>query len=554
MRRRTVLTLMLLGVIQLFLLLYWRSVSNEDRFRIECGDGRLAFYYTSSNRRYADDANIRINGYRDEDSGEYYLFFPKAFCNKKSRLELLGADVLFVNGESYETESRVGFLGEGRYSLAANGDFYVLNVMYGSDIPSVFIDLDMDSLVYIQESKENTDSGHINMYDAEGNIQYRDGLADIHGRGNSSWDYQRQKGYAITLASDGGLVEEVVSDKWNLIGNGYDESLIENQIMYDLAEEVGLAYSPRLRHIDLYIEGEYVGVYLLTTKVRIARDSVDIDNLEKETELLNDLPLYEFEAYGDVDARPGSSKGFRIPVNPVDITGGYLIEQDHSDRYAQEASGFCNKQGDGFVIKSPQYASREQVGYIQAYLQELTDAITAGDGRNPDTGRSYGQYIDVDSFVKNYIIQEIPKNMDMNLTSQFFYKPRGENSLLYAGPVWDFDYTFGMADNIVYDTALDDPEGLLGEYSYDAENPGFSFADLYRHRDFRDSVARIYRGEFGERLEDLLDSGIDAYAREISRSAEMNRARWGMEEEHRAAVEGIKAFLKKRVDYLNGVW
>lgn len=554
MRKKVLIILTILGVIQLFCFFCYWHIRNKDILQIECGDGRLAFYYTSSEKLYANGENIRINSYFHEETGEYYLFFPDSFRNKRCRISLLGAEELAVNGGFYRTDSDADFLQEGRYSLAANDFFYVLNVMYGSDIPSAFISLSTENLPLLQESKENTDTGFLNMYNAGGDIQYQDEMVEIHGRGNSSWEYQQQKGYAITLASDAALVEAISSDKWNLIGNGYDHSLIENQIIYELAETVGLKYSPKLEHVDLYIDGEYVGVYLLTTKIRVAESSVDIENLDKETEILNDLPLYEYEAYGEIEPEAGESKGFLIPNNPWDITGGYLIEQDHAERYVEEASGFTTMQGNGFAIKEPQFATKEQAEYIRGFVQELTDAMVSGDGINPYTGKSYTEYIDLDSFVKNYIIQEITKNMDMNLTSQFFYKPRGINSLLYAGPVWDFDYTFGMSDAVVWDTALNNPKDLLAVKSYDPRQPGFSFGSLYRQDTFYKRVVWSYRNEFRERLQYLLNLGIDEYTGRIEKSAAMHHIRWESEEGQQEAAAVIKNFLEQRLRYLDEVW
>lgn len=554
MRKKILVFLLVSGFVQLTCFLYYWYMGNEDILRIECGDGELAVYYELTDRFYGDEDGILINGYQDEETGEYYLFFPADIRNVRCRLLLFGAEQLTVNGNIYATDSYAEFLEEGRYSLAANGSFYVLNVMYGSDIPSVFIKLDSENLPLLQESKENFDSGYLSMYDADGRMQYQDRVEEIHGRGNSSWEYQQQKGYAITLASEYALIKDCMSDKWNLIGNGYDHSLVENQMIYNLAEDVGLAYSPKLSHIDLYIDGEYVGVYLLTTKVRVAENSVAIDSLEKETELLNELPLNEYEVYGENGPEPGESKGCLIPDNPRDITGGYLIEQEHAERYEKEVSGFSTEQGNNFVIKSPEYASREQAEYIRGFVQEITDAITAEDGRNPYTGRSLEEYIDIDSFAKNYIIQEITKNMDMNLTSQFFYKPRGIESLLYAGPVWDFDYTFGMADTEVWNTALNDPEDLLAEQMYDSVQPGFTFGSLYQREIFYKNVVWIYRNEFRNRLQYLLDSGIDEYAARIKKSSAMNHVRWEVEEEYLTTVDNIKKFLEKRLEFLDSVW
>lgn len=558
MKNRIYFGIIIFCSLQLLVLFFWRMNAAADILQVEYDGSRLYFYYRCMDRLYHDDSNIQINSYQDEKSGEFYLFFPKAFEGKRSKLLLYGADELVVNRQFYRNDDKIGFLEEGRYSVAVGESFYVLNVMYGGDIPSVFISLETGNMDYVHEEKENSDTGSMNMYDADGALLYSNSLLDMHGRGNYSWRYHRKKGYAISLAAKGALTGNTISDRWNLIGSSYDPYLIKNKIIYDMSYMTGLEYSPRTEYIELYVCGEYMGTYLLTNKIKIGQDSVDIIDLGKQTEAVNGQQLEAYEAYAVEDGEDIDSKGFHIPNNPADISGGYLIEQEIYDRYAEEPSGFRTASGSSFVIQSPEYASREQVDYIQAYMQELETALSGDGGINPENGKHYTAYIDMESFVKDYLLQEISKNYDMNVTSQYFYKPSGDNSVLYAGPVWDFDNSMGTSSNYmggdeITGTKMDNPRDLLAEYYFYRED-NFSFPSFYLHDDFKQAAIRAYYQEFKPRLNTILETGLEEYGSQLGNSNEMNRIRWQLDKDWQTEISKIKDFMTKRMEFLDEVW
>lgn len=545
-------------ILQLLGLYLWGIRRGTDILQVEYNGSKLYFYYRCMDRLYSDGDNIQINSYLDEDTGEFYLFFPGDFQGRTSRLLLYGADELVVDQAFYRTDDSVGFLQEGRYSVAIGGNFYVLNVMYGGKLPGVFINLDTGNMDFVHENKENSDTGSFNMYDAGGKLRYSGALLSMHGRGNYSWLYHRKKGYAVSLAAKGALLAGAVSDKWNLIGSSYDPYLIKNKIVYDLAANVNLEYTPETEYIELFVCGDYLGTYLLSNKVRIGEDSVDIDSLEKRTEAVNAKLPELYEPFQEADGGDVDKKGYLIPENPADITGGYLIEQEIYDRYIEEPSGFRTKSGNNYVVQSPEYASLEQLNYIQDYMQGIENALSDEDGMDPETGKHISDYIDMESFVKDYLIQEIPKNYDMNVTSQYFYKPRGSDSLLYAGPVWDFDNSMGTSSNRMggngsLGTRMDDPKDLLALY-YFVKEDCFSFASLYLHDEFREQAVRLYYESFQPELDELLSTGLADYEENLGNSVRMNQARWSLDKDFASEIWNIRDFLTKRMEYFGEVW
>lgn len=115
-----------------------------------------------------------------------------------------------------------------------------------------------------------------------------------------------------------------------------------------------------------------------------------------------------------------STKGYLVEKEPEDLTGGYLMEIETSDRYGLEASGFLTSRMQAVVFESPKYASHAQVAYVSGLYQDFEDAVFSPDGFSPYTGAHYSDYIDVDSFARKYLVEELVKNLDASYTSQFF--------------------------------------------------------------------------------------------------------------------------------------
>lgn len=137
-------------------------------------------------------------------------------------------------------------------------------------------------------------------------------------------------------------------------------------------------------------------------------------------------------------------KGYEIPNNPDDITGGYLLEFDDY-RYYSEPSGFVTKRGQRVTIKSPENASREQVAYIKGFVEDMEEAIYSETGYNSKR-KYYTDYIDAQAAAKFYLLQELAVNVDAGRNSCYFgrirIKPETVSSIQAQRgtgmPGWDF--------------------------------------------------------------------------------------------------------------------
>ena len=342
------------------------------------------------------------------------------------------------------------------------------------------------------------------------------------------------------------------------------KTLIRNKVAYDLATDAGLPYSSRSEFADLYCNGEYMGNYQICEKVQIGENRIEIEDLEKATEKVNEQELEEYPAFGPKGGyKAGNRKGVKIPADPENISGGYLLELDYADRYKEEPSGFVTDRERPVVIKEPEYATRGQVNYIADYFQEFEDAVFSSDGRCPATGKGFWEYVDLKSLAKKYVLEEFVKNIDADRTSQFYYKPA--DSIAFCGPVWDYDNSF---DNF--------KSGERNSGMYAAEHQNYLYAHLKNHTVFMDEVKKqwnevyaplsaVLLGESKPQKGSLLCS-IEEYYTQLTPSAAMNYALWNTIDipennnyvdtgsTYREHMDYLADYIEERTLYLNIEW
>ena len=400
--------------------------------------------------------------------------------------------------------------------LQGEGGAEEVRILQSQNLASVEVWTDSGSLDSIREDKENAERGRIRIADADGNLLYEGNLDEIRGRGNSTWSLEK-KPFQIKLSEKADLFGMGEAKTWILLANGFDETGIRNSIGLWLADEAGLSFTPQQEPVDLYCNGEYQGNYLLCEKVQARENRAEIGN-------------------------------------------GYLIERELRERwelavYTEGKAGFATARGDYYLIDFPENPTPEQIGEIRSLVQEAEDAAFAEDGVHPETGRSWDEYLDRDSFVRKYLLEEVTKNYDGGVTSAFYYVPEGETKL-YAGPAWDYDVIFG---NVMLDEMNSDPRGIteLSDHMYGSD----LYSALMDLEPFREAVFDCFETVYLPLLEELLDGEIDRMAARTEASMRMNHIRW--EEMHNRYqyyesyednLRYLKYYVRERADFLTEVW
>lgn len=514
-----------------------------------------------------------IDWYKN-DKGEMYLFLPANADVNALRVGYSGCDLILDDetGMAVSPGDSAQWLTPGVHMLRVDGKTQKLTVMQGSaGLPALYITTQSGSLDYIEKNKENREAGSLVFVSPDGEHTYDGELEHIKCRGNSSMTFPK-KNYQIKLESSADLMNMGKAKKWILTSNYRDKSLLRNEIVFDVAETIGLPYTPEHMQAEVYINHEYRGVYLFSEKVEIGQNRINIADLEKETEKLNEKDLSEYPLAGSKRGTRGAYKAYDIPVDAEDITGGYLVEfESYASRFESEASAYETARGNVLVIKSPEYASASQMNYVATRLQAFENAIFSPDGKDAESGLHYDDIVDKDSLVRKYLLEEFCKNYDGNYSSQYYYKPRDEVSeKFFAGPAWDYDSSFGSyarEDNAKHVL------GGEGMWIGAGSSNRLWWPALYSHSDFRQEVAVIWKSRMKPAIKVVLGSKAEGdisirslyeYADMIRDSYAMNSIRWPRIANPSGVVntgntldkniDYLADFLLKRVDYLSEQW
>ena len=380
-------------------------------------------------------------------------------------------------------------------------------------------------------SKEEELSSVVYIVSEEGKKLLATEKTGVRGRGNASWNFPK-KPYRLKFDEKQQLLDAPAkAKKWTLINNYGDKTLMRNILAFELSRRFGLAYTPYCHPVDVVLNGEYRGCYQLCDQIEVNKNRVNITEMEPE-----DVALPE-------------------------LSGGYLIEVD---AYAStEASHFYSTLGTPVTIKSPDDEDivNAQTRYITDYFNRMENAVFAGNFANPETG--YRRYLDLDSFLKHFMVGEMSGNTD-TYWSVYMTKDR-ESDKFFTGPVWDFDIAFDN-DQRTY------PIEAHTDYIFASKGSVASEA-------MRQMVNRIVKEDEGarQRLLELWSEArntkgvdetslleyVDKTVELLNESQKLNFLRWNILSErvhenpqasgsYEGEVAIVKNFIRKRLPQLDG--
>ena len=511
-------------------------------------------------------AQLYVDWHKTEKGA--YLFVPQSINFEEAKIYFTANGDVYADGAKLTSGASAAFLADkSEVTLTCGSETYNVKIIAISDVSSVFIETESGSLDSVHADKEHKEKGEITIIGADGNVEYDSELDYIKGRGNTTWSFDK-KPYNIKLEDKANLFGMGKSKKWSLLANYADTSLLRNSLAFTAAGNAGMAYTPKFEPVDVYINGEYMGSYILTTRVEVDKTRVNIDNLEDLNEEAN--PGVDIESlprggvYGSYSGYlEGTRKWVEIPNNPEDITGGYIIEMELPGRYDEEISGFVTKNSQSVILKSPEYASEDEVIYIASYYQLFEKAVFAKESLD-----AIGKYCNVDSLVDSYVFNEWVANHDAGLTSTYLYKPAGDT--LYAGPVWDFDRAFGNCDVIRYGLDYNKPGQWTVCHSHlrtitlwggsDADKIPTFYNLLAKNKDFvklcKDKWDSLFRNAFTSAVENITGD----YAKKIETSVIADAIRWNtfgtnditsIKNAFAAEVKEVADFAQVKTSFMN---
>lgn len=447
----------------------------------------------------------------DAQDGNYYVFLP-SYADLENVQAILPPGKSFYLDDIRLTDQMTCeiFELEKSYAFSVDGqDTATLRFYQSQNVAAMYIDTVSGEMTDIHNDKEYEEYAFMTLYSPDGRINHFDGSSRLKGRGNSTWD-QNKRPYLLKLSADGDLLGMGSAKKWVLLANAYDETNLNNKFVFDLASQVGFHWSADSQFVDLYLNGEYRGLYLLTEKIEIHSNRLDIDT----------------------------------------TSGEFLCKVDTWDRREDLPYYFESAMGRIIEVCAEDDLSTEDFDYITYLVYLLEQEFRLG------TDLTDSDILDLDSWIRRYLIDEISGNIDSDLTSSYFYFSDGK---FFAGPIWDYDMAFGNHYR------NQEAWSFIAKNAFKrSTRPSPYYSHLYANESFYQRMVEIYRTEFVPILQKMIHEDIDDQIDFIRSASQMNSIRWKpMYDNWKEVMAGLevvqdsaalKSYFIRRIQFLDSAW
>lgn len=403
---------------------------------------------------------------------------------------------------------------DGKWSQCSDSPVLPPQGDYSGTLPVLFINTEGGAPVV---SKDNyltatyyIDNMGLADYDSVANKELPDTL-QIKGRGNWTWSGFEKKPYRLKLYNKTALLGMEKNKHWTLLAHADDYfGWLKNTLGLLYSRQLGLAWTPEQRPVEVVLNGDYIGLYMLTEQIRVDKKRVNItEQADEETD-------------------------------PELVTGGWLVEIDNYQediqvRLTEPANEWHREQDIWVTPKSPEVLSTGQMSYLTAQMHALNDAIYAqGD-------EALLQLLDINEAVRFYLVQELMSDGESYHGSCYLHKNRGNDQLWRFGPVWDFgNAMIRNNEHFIY------------------QEPPFSqvwIAQLMQHEAFRKALSAAWKHwvyyDYAE-----VEAEVRAFADLISQAAKADGKRWP-QYNHSDMSQNRDNMLRNvnwRVDWLTRQW
>ncbi len=427
-----------------------------------------------------------INSYKDERNKVFYLFLP---C--RADLSKITFSVTHMNRKSsgpYTVDFSDSKITHNELVTVENGQYVIIAMQ--SNLPTMMIQVDesygtLDEMyadefhntyVYGEMITSVTDEmaiekGWVTRYASVDEESAKHCSMKMRGRGNATWvDGYTKLPYQIKTENDLDLLGMGVQDTFVLLANFNDASHLRNRLALEFGAAIGSDYTSQSRHVDLFINGEYMGLYLLAEKCEVGENRIEID---KKDDFLYEVNQ-RYQEYGDF--------GF---LSNFDGLGKIRLHSPET-------------RADMWEAKSVFYEAERA-------LYSLNEEM-------------FLEFYDLESWAKMYLIQELTMNHDAYWGSFYFYYDRTDGKLHACAP-WDFDFSLGVSwadqNNATAKDSVENPK----KYSVDSH---YIIKAMIRYPSFKQAVKDVYYSSETQRALGRLLDVFDEMAEENRRSAKMN--------------------------------
>ncbi len=394
------------------------------------------------------------------------------------------------------------------------------------DDPKVTVDM---GIIWNGPGKRNALSDPKNNYNGKVAIEWRG--SSSQGFPKKSYGFETKTSDMLDM--DVSLLDLPEENDWILYAPYTDKTMIRDVLTYTLDASLG-HWSPRCRYVELFLNGNYDGVYVLMEKIKRNKNRVDIAKLT-------------------IADNSGEA-----------LTGGYIVKIDKTtggggDGWSSNYSNIVGRTFYQYDYPKSKEITTVQKSYIQTYIRLMENALYQEVFNVPG---NYHEYLNDSSFIDFMIINELAKNVDGYRLSSYLYK--GKNDRINCGPIWDFNLTYGNADYYNgWSTSGFQYQANL--FTDNSQNP-FWWSKLLRDQSY---VTKLKKRWTWIRKHELSDQRInfvtDSLVNLLAESQVRNYQRWpilGVKvwpnyyvgNNYASEVSWMKDWITKRLAFLDQQW
>jgi len=416
--------------------------------------------------------DIQLEPFFSDYDSTYYLFLPS--CASQGKLSIMTEGVKLAVGEKiYNQGEPISQLNDGQQCLlhidtkSAFGD-YRFSIVKSEGVPMMDIQINENTLKRILQDQTYEGYAIMRLYSPEGQVLFdgKENPIRLKGRGNSTW-WEPKKPFLLTFDQPDSLLGMSKGQKWVLLANAMDASHLRNKVVLDFASTLDMAWNPDSRYVELYLNGRYNGLYLITEKIELTDSRLNLAQ-HPQYLLLNDIK----ETIDKSNKPSFPSTGDQW----VGLVG-------------------CVAEGD------------VQLDSLEANISRLKMMLNQGENVDEE---ALSKVLDLQSWANKYLTDELFLNGDVWRRSNFFYCTGTAPFKFYGGPVWDYDLAMSPGTEEIFAMA----EELA------------PIRTMYGCPTFRHQVDSIYVHLGRPYLMWLRERGLDSLAQTIATAARADAIRW----------------------------
>lgn len=403
-------------------------------------------------------------------------------------------DYKVYQGNTFTTGKAEVVLVSDRVAGTTGFTINVQNTLTDTGLPVIYINTFNNDPVVSKEDYIKTNI-RITSDNPEYNLDHTRFEDEIRGRGNSTWDNPK-KPYRIKFDKKTSLFGLTAAKSWVLLADYRSPLLLQNTIGLELGQRFGLPFTNHYKHVEVVLNGNYAGTYILTEQVQTGEGRVDID--EKN---------------------------------------GFLVELDF--RYDDDVKFRTDLYKLPVMVKSPEDITPGSLNTIRNTFNLLELSVN---------DKSYGDRIDVDNFIDYILINDMIMNFELQVPASVFMYKNG-NDKIRMGPLWDFDCGYGYED---------DGKTFYREFSgriprlprRDGWGAQAFFIKLFEDPVFK----KRYKERWNEKYAVMttIPSYIDSMSAVLEKAREMNYRRWYSDSRNKDSGP-LKIWWNSRLNHLNDV-